>query len=134
MIRGIVGTIVGAVSGTIVIMMLEMLGHAVYPFPPGLDPKDHAALTKFMMNAPIGAWLFVLAAYAAGSFTGGAVGTLIGRKAWIGWVMGILFTILGLVGLLMMSHPIWFWVVSLSLYVPAAWAGSRQVRRREPAA
>src|SRR5262245_47639143 len=98
MIRGILGTIVGVVAGTVVIMLLEMLGHAVYPFPAGLDPKDHAALTKFMMNAPIGAWCFVLAAYAAGSFTGGAVGTLIGRKAWIGWVIGGLFMILGLIG------------------------------------
>jgi hypothetical protein len=130
-IRGILGTIVGAVAGTVVIMGLEMLGHAVYPFPQGLDPKDQAALSKFMMNAPIGAWLFVLGAYAAGSFTGGAVGTLVGRKAWIGWVLGILFMLLGLIGLLMMSHPVWFWVVSLSLYVPAAWAGSRLVRRRE---
>jgi len=128
MIRGILGTIVGVVAGTAVIMVIEIAGHKLYPFPPGLDPRDNAALSRFMMTAPLGAWLFVLTAYAAGSFTGGAVGMLIGRKGWIGGVMGILFTILGLVGLLMMSHPVWFWVVSLSLYIPCAWLGARLMR------
>jgi hypothetical protein len=133
MLRGILGAFAGIVIGTVVIMLLEIVGHLVYPFPPGLDPKDHAALSAYMMGAPIGAWLFVLAAYAAGSFTGGAVGTLIGRKAWIGWATGAVFVILGLIGLLMTKAPVWFWVASLAVYLPCAWLGARLARRREPA-
>jgi hypothetical protein len=35
MIRGIVGVIAGTVLGTILIFLLEVVGHHVYPFPPG---------------------------------------------------------------------------------------------------
>ena len=129
MLRGILGTIAGLVLGTIVIFLIELLGHYVYPFPPGLDPKDHQALSEFMRTAPIGAWLFVLFAYGAGSFTAGASGAWIGRKPWIGWVIGAFMTLLGVIGLRMTPHPTWFAVVSLILYMPLAWAGARLARR-----
>ena len=124
MIRGIAGVIAGVVIGTVVILLIEILGHHLYPFPPGLDPKDHAALARYMMTAPIGAWLFILAAYAAGSFTAGASGAWIARKSWVGWVDGGILMILGLANLLMIPHPAWFWG-SLALYLPAAGAGAR---------
>jgi hypothetical protein len=127
MMRGILGVIAGLVIGTMVIFALEMLGHFVYPFPPGLDPKDHQALAKFMMSAPIAAWLIILVAYAAGSFVAGAAGTWIGRKPWIGWVNGGILMVLGLMNLLMIPHPAWFWG-SLALYIPAASAGARLAR------
>jgi hypothetical protein len=113
------------VLGTIVIFLLEVVGHQVYPFPPGLDPNNHQALAEFMKTAPIGAWLFVLLAYAAGSFVAGASGTRIGRKPWIGWINGGLMMVLGGIGLTMVPHPVWFMVVSLSLYLPCAWLGAR---------
>jgi hypothetical protein len=128
MIRGIAGVIAGVMLGTFVIVLLEMLGHLVYPFPPGLDPKDHQALAAFMKSAPITAWLFVLFAYAAGSFVAGATGTWIGRNAWVGWLNGGILMVLGLIGLKMMPHPVWFWVVSLALYLPCAWLGARLLR------
>jgi hypothetical protein len=112
-----------------VLLGIEVLGHRVYPFPAGLDPNDHQALASFMKTAPLGAWLFVLAAYAVGSFAGGASGTWLGSKPWICWVTGGLFMIMGLIGLLMRSNPVWFWVVSLALYLPASWAGGRLMRR-----
>ncbi|HVE42373.1 MAG TPA: hypothetical protein VNM14_20990 [Planctomycetota bacterium] len=128
MIRGIVGVIAGIVIGSFVILLIELLGHHVYPFPPGLDPKDHQALAKFMMTAPIGAWLFVLFAYAAGSFVAGASGTWIGRKPWIWWVNGAILMILGVLNLKMMPHPGWFIPVSLGIYLPCVWAGARLAR------
>jgi hypothetical protein len=76
MLRGILGSIAGLVIGVMIIFAIEMLGHYAYPFPPGLDPHDHQALANFMKTAPLGAWLFVLAAYAAGSFAAGASGHL----------------------------------------------------------
>jgi hypothetical protein len=132
MLRGILGALAGVIIGTVVILLIEMLGHFVYPLPANVDPKDHQALAEFMKTAPPAPWLFVLAAYAAGSFAGGAAGARIGKKPWAGWLTGGLLMALGLVGLLTMWHPAWFWVVSLSLYLPAAWAGARLVRRAPP--
>ena len=129
MLRGILGSIAGVAIGTMVIFGIEVLGHHVYPFPPGVDPKDHEALVKFMKTAPLGAWLFVLAGYAAGSFVAGASGTWIGKKPWICWVSGGLLMVMGFFGLLMTSPPAWFWAVSLALYLPASWAGARLVGR-----
>jgi len=131
MLRAILGAFVGVVAGTIVILLIETLGHFVYPFPQGLDPKDHQALANFMKTAPIQAWLFVLAAYAAGSFVGGAAGAWIGKNRRAGWASGGVLMVLGLIGLLMRWHPVWFWGASLALYLPAAVLGARLARRRE---
>src|ERR1051325_4208077 len=129
MLRGILGSIAGIVIGTMVLLGIEVLGHRLYPFPAGLDPNDHQALASFMKTAPLGAWLFVLAEYAVGSFAGGASGTWLGSKPWICWVTGGVLMIMGLVCLLTMPHPAWFWAASLALYLPASWAGGRLMRR-----
>lgn len=129
MVRAILGTIVGVVAGTVVILLIEILGHNVYPFPPGVDPKDPESLKAYMAAAPLGASLFVLAAYAFGSFTGGAAGAAAGGKRGAGVATGGVLMILGIVALLMYPHPVWFWAASLALYLPAAWLGARLVRK-----
>jgi hypothetical protein len=134
MMRGILGAIAAVLVGGLVILLIEMLGHACYPFPPGVDPRNHDSLGAYMKTAPLGAWMFVLAAYYVGSFAGGAVGAWIGCRPWAGWAAGAVLMTLGLVNLLMMPHPAWFWAASLAGYLPAAWAGARLARRSPPAA
>lgn len=129
MVRAILGTIAGVVAGTGVILLIEILGHHVYPFPPGVNPKDPESLKAYMAAAPVGASLFVLAAYAFGSFAGGAAGAAVGGRRWAGVATGGVLLILGVVVLLMYPHPVWFCAASLSLYLPAAWLGARLVRR-----
>jgi len=130
MARRILGVLAGVVAGVVAIMIVEMIGHAVYPLPPGLDPRDREAIAAFIKSAPLGVMLFVLAAYAIGSFVAGLLARLLGRTRPPALVAGAILMALGVVNLVMIPHPVWFWAVSLVLYVPLAWAGAASVRSR----
>jgi len=133
MLRGILGVIGAVVAGTVVILLVEILGHRCYPFPPGVDPHNHESLQAYMKTAPLGAWLFVLAAYAGGSFVAGALASLIGKRPWAALAAGGVLMALGLVNVLTLPHPAWFWVASLFIFLPAAGLGGRLARRPPPA-
>jgi hypothetical protein len=129
--RRILAAVAGLVAGTVAIMLVETLGHRLYPMPADLDPKDPAALGRWMAGMPVWAWLVVLAAYAAGSVVGGAVarrlapGRPLGPALWV----GIVLTLLGFVNLATLpGQPLWFAIASTLCYVPCAWLGARLVR------
>ena len=78
--RTILGAVAGLVTAVLTIMLVELLGQAVYPPPPGLDPKVTADMAQIIAMQPFAALLFVVAAWTIGAFDGGFVAALIARK------------------------------------------------------
>src|SRR4051812_19169198 len=77
MAKRILGVIIGLVVGMGIIMMVETLSGKMYPPPPGIDFTKPEAIKAMMQNMPVSAFLMILLAYAAGSFAGGLVASLI---------------------------------------------------------
>jgi hypothetical protein len=74
-----IGAILGSVLvGVIVIAAVEALSTVIYPLPAGFDPKNTEAMRAHIASLPIGAFLFVLAAWGLGSFT---ASWMAGRRA-----------------------------------------------------
>ena len=115
----------GLLSGMLVIMVIEMASSMVYPMPEGLDPEDAEAMTAFVASLPIGAFLFVLLAYAMGSFAGGFVAGKIGGSFVPPVIVAALLEIGAAINLLQIVHPTWFMVVSLMICLPGALIGGR---------
>jgi hypothetical protein len=71
------------------------------------------------------------------------LGSLLGGflAAWIGWnapvahalVLGGLLTLAGIANNLMLPPPAWFWIPTLVVLLPAAYAGARLAPRRNHA-
>ena len=70
--------IAGIAAALITIMVIETVGHSMYP-PPALDYNDTEALRAYVDGLPLGAKLIVLAAWLAGTIDGVFVAGLVNR-------------------------------------------------------
>ena len=131
MVKKILIVLLGIVCGSVLIYAVEAIGHLVYPPPEQMDLNDIEAMKAMIKTLPIGALLFVLLAYAVGSFGGGFIVTLFSksRKPLLAIVVGVVLAIFGIINLFMIPHPVWFAVASILLYVPCAYMGSLIAKR-----
>lgn len=127
MVRNILAVVAGFIVGGLFVFAFEAIGHMIYPLPPGLDSSKPEMIAEYVRTAPIGAIMSVLAAQSAGSFFGGLVTGLIAvsRKQMVAVIYGVLALIMALINMIMISHPVWFMVLSVLLPIPLALLGSR---------
>jgi hypothetical protein len=84
---------------------------------------------------PLGAFLFVLAAYLAGTASGGLVAALIARRHAMrfAWIIGGLVLLGSAHAFLSLPHPTWFVVATLVGVPLVAWLTGRAGQALEPA-
>ncbi|MFI5335557.1 MAG: hypothetical protein ACHQ5A_02150 [Opitutales bacterium] len=135
LLRNLLALLSGALAAGVIIIVIETMGAMAYPPPPGFDPRNAAAMRIFIASLPVGAFLYILAAYLAGTFTGVFVATRFSlrRPARQGWLLGLVFLISGVVNFLKYPHPAWFVAASLAAFLGATWFGVRLGRPRLPA-
>jgi hypothetical protein len=129
-VRMVAGIVAGALVAMAVIVGFESLNLLLHPLPPGIDLSDPAAMKAFAAAAPAGALLVVLAGYVAGTFAGVFVAAKVSRSAIAGAVVALLLVAGGIVNMLTIPHPVWFWAASLVAYVVMAWAAIVAARTR----
>lgn len=128
--RSIIAVVLGIILGGIVVGLVEHVGHLVYPAPAGIDMRNPEALKTYAANAPVGALLFVILAWALGSLTGGWLAAFIARqsRSQHALIVGGVLMIFGIINMLMIPHPVWFWIVGILVFLPAAYIGARLVQ------
>jgi hypothetical protein len=131
--RKILAVIVALIIATAIIMIVEMLNSYILPPPPADVMKDTARLREYMANGPAMAYAVVLIGYALGAFVGGFIVTKISRLVSSGLTLPIVFgavlTLLGISNMVMIpGQPIWFMIVALIIFIPAAIVGSKFAR------
>ena len=137
-VRSIGAVIAGFVAASAVMMLFETInGRVLYPelgkLAEGVTDKE--AIRALMASAPVGAFLVVLLGWVLASLVGGFL------AAWIGWnapvahalVLGGLLTLAGIANNLMLPPPGWFWIPTLVVFLPTAYAGARLAPRRSRA-
>jgi hypothetical protein len=134
-VRSVLAVIAGFIAASAVMMLIETVnGHVLYPelgkAAEGMTDKE--AIRALMASAPAGAFLVVLFGWALGSLVGGFLAAWIGRSAPVGHalVLGGLLTLAGIANNLMLPPPGWFWIASLAVLLPAAYAGARLAPKR----
>lgn len=129
--RSIGAVVGGVIVGGLVVFVVEVLGQWAYPPPTDLDLSDPQALQAAMMNAPVGALLFVLLAWAVGSLAGGWTAARIARSRPVlhAVIVGGFLLAAGIANLITIPHPPWFTLLSVLVFLPAAYAGSLLARR-----
>lgn len=132
MLRSIGAVLAGIVAAVIVIMLVESLGHFIFPTSQSVDPSDPESLKAAMENIPLGAMLAVLAAWAAGSLAGGWVAAMIATRSFVthALIVGVVVLIFAIINMAMIPHPLWFWIVGVIIILPAAYVGGRLVGRQ----
>ncbi len=130
MVRSILAVVAGVAVASLVIWLLELAATVVYPPPPGLDFSDASAVRAAMEKIPFVALVCVLAAQTIGTFSGAWLAASIARSSQgqCALVVGVLVMLAGIGNMLMIPHPVWFWVASLLLYLPSAYLGGLSAR------
>ena len=93
--RIIGGIAAGLVVAIVIVMGLEMIGHAFYPQPSEADFRD----------LPVWVQMWVLGGWFLGAMVGGAVAASISRRAWTAWLIAAFVAAGGIVIIFMMPHP-----------------------------
>ena len=127
MIRTVFSIIAGLAAGIIIITLVDKLGDFFYPAPSDLDYSNKETVMRLVLDAPFGAVLFIAIAWALGSFSGGMVSSIISNnyKMLVAIITGLILMAAGLTTLLSFSHPVWIWIVGLSVYIPFAYLGAK---------
>lgn len=87
------GTVAGVAAAVAIIYGVELIGHAIYPAAPGMDPTDLDAMRAFIAQLPLGAFLIVLVGWLLGTGAGAAIAhRLGGGRRWPGLVVGVMFS------------------------------------------
>ena len=94
--RKILAVILGAVVGTITLLMVGIIANAIYPTPPELmDPATPEAVAQRVASAPTSTWLSTIFGLALGAFLGGVVGARVAKEK-IVWVTSAIGLVLSL--------------------------------------
>jgi len=132
-VRSILAVVVGMLVAFVVIALVEAVGLRVYPLPAGIDLRDPASIKAAMAQRPLAALLFVLMAYAGGSVAGGWVAARFapGSRIMHAMIVGAILVGAGIMNMMSIPHPVWFWVASIGICLLGAWrgGGARAPRR-----
>jgi len=137
-LRSVLAVIAGFVAASAVMMLIETAnGRVLYPELGRLAKgmTDREAVKALLANAPVGAFLVVLLGWVLGSLVGGFLSARIVWNAPVAHalVLGGLLTLAGIANNLMLPPPGWFWIPSLVVFLPAAYAGARLAPRKNQA-
>ncbi|MDO5616901.1 MAG: hypothetical protein Q4G16_11965 [Cruoricaptor ignavus] len=116
MIRKILAVPAGIIVGSIFILLVQNLGHSLYPQPIGMDANDMNQLAEYVKNAPFMALFFVILSYAAGAISSGFISTKIAgndRKIYAE-ICGVIFLIQSIFMMSSLPTPLWFWFLGIA--------------------
>lgn len=118
MLRKILAVIAGLVATGAMVGLIQMLGHYLYPMPPGSDPNEIEAMKEYVENAPFMALFFVIISYAAGAVTGGFVATKIAKDSSRApaFIIGAVFALVSVYMMLTIPSPFWSWILGIAVW------------------
>ncbi len=130
MLRITLGVVAGLIVGMVVTGVVESVGHALFPPPPGVNLTDPAALASVMGKIPLGAKIGVLVAWFLGVLTGASTALLIaGRRQPGGWIVGALLFAFAAWTMATIPHPAWMIAGAVMAELAAVFAADRAFGR-----
>ena len=122
-VRMAMAGVAGLGSALLVVAAIELVAHAVYAPSVMPDISTPEAMAAYVGSMPLGAFMFVLAAYVAGTVVGGFVGIAIARRHAMRFaaLAGGLVLVASIANFVAVPHPTWFVVATLIDVPLAAW-------------
>ena len=125
MLRKIIAVLAGIISGFLTIELIENLFQHYAPIQAEIITKNtqFPDAQEWIDAFPLDRYLYILIAYLTGSFIAGFITTLLSPQKSLAFPTGFVLLIGGFINLMLLPHPIWFILVSLSIYLPLAYLG-----------
>jgi hypothetical protein len=131
-VRYAIALVVGIVVAFGLVAAIESLGHRLFPPPKDVNWNDPNVLRDYVQRLPIGALLFVVAAWVIATFTGGFAAARIARARpmLFAGIVGGLVLCATIANLVMIPHPVWIAVTGLGGIVIATVAAGKLAAAR----
>src|SRR5689334_23243998 len=125
-LRSISAILIGFITGFVVIVGCEYANLRMFPLSEAVNPADPASLNAAMAAMPAKAMILVLVGWAIGTFGASFVATRLAPqfKSLHGMIMGLIFLGGAIMNMREFHHPLWFWIVGILIFLPAAYIGS----------
>jgi hypothetical protein len=134
---GAIGVVLGIVAGMIFMMALHMATTLVFPLPEAVDfmsqePENQARLREWFGTLPAGAFLLAIVCHGLGCMAGAVVAMLVsGRRSLLPpLIVGVFFTMCGIMNLSSIPHPSWFPFADLPVYLVLALVAGLLLKRK----
>lgn len=127
MIRKVTSIMFGLIIAVALVIVVQMIGHSIYPLPPGTDFNDPESIRAMMDSiSPLSLVIGILS-YVLGTFGGGLFASLIAREtpSLYAAVIGTFVMLGAVLNLYSVPHPLWFSVSAIVSIVAAALITSR---------
>jgi hypothetical protein len=140
LVRLVLGVILGFVGGSAAMMACHYATMPLYPPPDGLDvmdPGQREAVQEWMKTLPDGAFVVAALCHWLGTAVGAAIAMFVAGRHSIrpALVIGVLFTVAGIMNVMQVPHPTWFPFVDAPGYLIVAWlVGKALVRPADASA
>jgi uncharacterized membrane protein YfcA len=134
-IKRIAAVFIGLMLATVIITMMEKLGHSIYPVPEDIDLTKPEDVKRMMANAPTASLAIVVLGYTLGAFLGAMLAQVIsnGPKTWAGGITGAILLFFVIMNLFAMPHPLWMITLSILGVILGAFLGSYLIRKKRTA-
>src|SRR5690606_7505695 len=115
-----------------VISIIESLKTNLYPLPKGMDIADREAMQAYISSLPATALIIVLIGYVLGSFVCGLLIRIISKSddKTPAYLAGLGLTTAGIVNAFSFSHPWWFLVLSVIIFIPVSLYSFPMIRKK----
>lgn len=133
--RKILGAVLGLCAAVTIVIIVQSLGHKIWPLPQDVDFRNAEEVAALVRAMPVGAMLWVALSYLAGTFAGAYMALKVSRDPWTTWpavaVEGVLLAF-GVMNLMALPHPGWFWIVALASFPLGAFSAIWLARKTIP--
>jgi hypothetical protein len=126
--RSVLAVVAGVVVAGLITFLAQAVGRQIYPPPPGMNPMDPASIRAHLSQMPTGAFAAVLVSWALGTLGGGWTAAKISRRLVPAIVVGVIQLVFGVINMVMIPSPVWFYIVGCLLFVPSAYLGGKLAR------
>lgn len=125
MMRRALGVVVGVVVAMLTITLVEMIGHLLFPPPPGADMRDSAQVAQVVASISLPAKIWVTLAWFLGSLAGAFAGLAVARWDAVAWIVAAVVIAGAIWSYTMIPHPLWMQAAGVLLPLLAAWLALR---------
>lgn len=121
--RMILAGIAGIVAMMVTVVLVEAVGHSVFPPPAGTNLQDPEALKALMASMPLGALVMVVVGWLLGAAFGSMLAARLARPRGMGpaLAVGVVMLLASGATMLMIPHPLWMMLFGLAAPLPIAW-------------